>query len=149
MTPILAIDPGTTHSGVVEWANGISYCNAAMENGELMIRLREGAWAGSRIVCEWIQFMGMKAGREVFETCRFVGRIEEIAASRGVTVEYIQRPTIKTRLCGTPRAKDPNVRAALIDRLGPVGTRKCPGPLYGVSSHAWASLAVAIAIDLL
>jgi hypothetical protein len=42
------------------------------------------------------------------------------------------------------RAKDPNVRQALLDKIGPVGTKKNPGPLYGVSGHGWSALAVAV-----
>jgi hypothetical protein len=36
------------------------------------------------------------------------------------------------------------VRQALIDRLGPQGTKKNPGPTYGMRSHLWAALAVAV-----
>lgn len=148
---ILALDPGTTHSGVVFWDGArVSFADAAMENALLLGHIRNGNFSADehRIVCEWIQAMGMPVGQEVFQTCRFIGRIEEICEAQGRKVEYITRPTVKTRLCGTPRAKDPNVRQALIDRLGPVGTKKQPGPLMGVSSHAWSALAVAIAIDL-
>ena len=55
---------------------------------------------------------------------------------------------MKLTLCGDARAKDPNIRAALIDRWGgskaaAVGTKKSPGPLYGFKSDMWAALAVA------
>jgi hypothetical protein len=36
------------------------------------------------------------------------------------------------------------VRQALIDRLGLQGTKKAPGPTYGIKSHEWAALAVAV-----
>jgi len=47
------------------------------------------------------------------------------------------------------RAKDANIRQALIDRYGPgkdkaIGQKKTPGPLYGFKSHEWAALAVAV-----
>jgi len=42
------------------------------------------------------------------------------------------------------KAKDANIRQALIDKLGPVGTKKSPGPLWGVKSHIWSALAVAV-----
>jgi hypothetical protein len=146
---ILGIDPGTTHSGVVLWnGSNVVFVEAAFENGALLDKLRAGWRADARIACEWIQAMGMPVGQEVFQTCRFIGRIEEIVEARGQKVEYLTRPTVKTRLCGSPRAKDPNVRQALIDRVGPVGTKANPGPCYGVSSHAWSALAVAIAINL-
>ena len=52
-------------------------------------------------------------------------------------------------LCGHPRAKDPNIRQALLDRFGPgrekaLGTKKAPGALYGIKGDEWAALAVAI-----
>lgn len=145
---ILAIDPGTTHSGIVYWDGQKPIAAvASCENKDLLDNLRNGCYPG-RVVCEWIQAMGMPVGQEVFLTCRLIGRIEEIIEARGQKVEYITRPTVKARICGSARAKDANIRQGLIDRLGPVGTMKNKGPLYGVSSHAWSALAVAIAIDL-
>lgn len=146
---IIAIDPGPKTSGVVRWQAGqLISADAEVDNDKLLSSLRHCRLDECRFVCEWIQAMGMAVGAEVFETCRFIGRIQEIIESRSMTLELITRPTVKTRICGTPRAKDPNVRQALIDMLGPVGTKKAPGPLFGVSKHAWSALAVAIAIDL-
>lgn len=151
---ILAIDPGPATSGVVAFdpdARKVLWARSDFSNVELLRSMREYNFSHSRIVCEWIQAMGMPVGEEVFATCRFIGRIEEIVeatTATGATLELITRPTIKTRLCGSPRAKDPNVRQALIDRLGPAGTKKNPGPCYGVTGHAWSALAVAVAIDL-
>jgi hypothetical protein len=51
---------------------------------------------------------------------------------------------VKLHLCNSPRAKDGNVRQALIDRVGPQGTKKGQGPTYGIKSHEWAALAVAV-----
>jgi len=42
------------------------------------------------------------------------------------------------------KAKDTNIRQALIDMIGPQGKKSCPGPTFGMSSHTWAALAVAI-----
>ena len=53
------------------------------------------------------------------------------------------RKDIKIHLCGTMKAKDANIRQALIDKHGKVGTAKNKGPLYGISSHLWSALAVA------
>jgi hypothetical protein len=58
-------------------------------------------------------------------------------------VRLIPRRDVKLTLCGSARAKDTNIRQALIDALGEVGTKKNPGPLYGVSGHYWAALGVA------
>lgn len=150
---ILAIDPGPSTSGVVAFDPATRKPIWAVphhDNAGLLEALRHSRFTPARVVCEWIQAMGMPVGSEVFETCRFIGRIEEIVSANAdfEALELITRPTIKTRLCGSPRAKDANVRQALIDRLGPVGTKKNPGPCYGVAGHAWSALAVAVAIDL-
>jgi hypothetical protein len=55
---------------------------------------------------------------------------------------------------GNQRAKDPNIRQALLDifpgtgggATPQIGTKAKPGPLYGVTSHAWSALAVAITV---
>jgi hypothetical protein len=51
---------------------------------------------------------------------------------------------VKMHLCGNQQAKDKNIRQALLDKVGPVGVKKTPGPCYGVKSHAWSALAVAV-----
>jgi hypothetical protein len=84
---------------------------------------------------------GMAVGREVFETCVWIGRFAEIARQ---PVQLVYRRDVKLHLCHSPRAKDANVRQALIDRLGPQGTKKNPGPTYGMKSHLWAALAVGV-----
>jgi hypothetical protein len=91
--------------------------------------------------CEMIASYGMAVGKEVFETCVWIGRFVEIAYE---PVQLVYRRDVKLHLCHSPRAKDANVRQALIDRLGPQGTKKNPGPTYGMKSHLWAALAVAV-----
>jgi len=86
---------------------------------------------------------GMPVGREVFETVRWIGRFQQ-AWHKPEEVRLIYRRDVKLHLCGSMRAKDPHVWQALIDKLGPVGTKASPGPLYGVKSHARSALAVAV-----
>lgn len=142
MTIIFTIDPGTEQSGwcwlsngrVVE--SGISPNKAVLE--EVRIDLRSDALA-----IEMVASYGMPVGREVFETVRWIGRFQQ-AWREPEAVRLIYRRDVKLYLCGNARAKDANIRQALIDKLGPVGTKKAPGPLYGVKSHAWAAVAVAV-----
>ena len=56
----------------------------------------------------------------------------------------VYRQDVKLHLCKSNKAKDGNIRQALIDKLGPQGTKKYPGPTYGIKSHAWAALGVAV-----
>lgn len=145
MTVLLAIDPGTTESGYAVFGCGRVLSSGVMGNAELIGMLREPtafrALGVDRIAVEMIASYGMAVGREVFETCVWIGRF--IEAWDGPH-ELVYRQQVKLHLCGTPRAKDPNIRQSLIDRLGPQGTKKAPGPTYGVKSHAWAALAVAV-----
>jgi hypothetical protein len=85
---------------------------------------------------------GMAVGREVFETCVWIGRF--IQARQPMQHELIYRRDVKIHLCGSPRAKDANIRQSLLDKFGEVGTKKNPGPLFGVKSHVWSALAVAV-----
>ncbi len=92
-----------------------------------------------KVAIEWIESFGMAVGQEVFRTVFQIGRMQQ---QLGV-VRLIPRRDVKLTLCGSARAKDTNIRQALIDALGEVGTKKNPGPLYGVSGHYWAALGVA------
>jgi hypothetical protein len=94
---------------------------------------------------EMIACYGMPVGAETFNTCLFIGRIQEIwTHQKSLPLRLIYRREVKMHLCGTMKAKDPNIRQALLDKFGPVGTKKLPGKLYGVSSHLWAALGVAV-----
>ncbi|CCH04029.1 hypothetical protein NH44784_000371 [Achromobacter xylosoxidans NH44784-1996] len=107
------------------------------------------ARGATTLAVEMIASYGMPVGREVFETCVWIGRFVQ---AWGGAVEMVYRKDVKMHLCGTAKAKDGNVRQAILDlypRTGggatpQVGTKGRPGPLYGVSTHAWAALGVAI-----
>lgn len=140
---LIAIDPGTHESAVLEW-NGVSPIGMQIvSNAELLRRLRGNA-TRLPIACECVASYGMAVGKEVFETCFLIGRIQEIAHQNGSEFHKIYRKDVKMHLCHSMKAKDANIRQSLIDRLGKVGTKKTPGPLFGISSHLWAALAVAV-----
>jgi hypothetical protein len=147
---IIAIDPGNVRSALLVWSFGQIETIADQENHSLKPVLRSLARPGTELVLEMIGHYGtgMPAGREVFDTCVWIGRFAEAwYLETGCEARYILRPTVKTHLCGTPRAKDPNVRQALLDRFGgkaAIGRRDAPGPLYGVTGDLWSALAVAI-----
>jgi hypothetical protein len=149
MLTILAIDPGTTESG---WC--LFDCGAVLESGVMSNEAMRDAIRRSPadvLAIEMIASYGMPVGREVFETCVWIGRFAQVWKQPD-DVEFVYRKDVKLHLCGTTKAKDPNVRQALLDmfpRTGggktpQIGTIKQPGPLYGVSTHAWPALGVAI-----
>lgn len=88
---------------------------------------------------------GMPAGKTVFDTCVWIGRFTELYQSiTGKEPVYIMRKEEKINLCGNMKAKDGNIRQALIDRFGVVGTKKNQGWFYGVSKDVWAAIAVGV-----
>ena len=144
---ILALDPGPTETGWALYDGTRAVGSGVMPNEELLGFLRIGLAPvrsqPASIAIEMIASYGMPVGREVFDTCVWVGRYIQAWRSPEA-VRLIYRKDVKLHLCGSPRAKDANIRQALIDKLGPQGSKKAPGPTYGVKSHAWAALAVAV-----
>ena len=141
---MIAIDPGTERSAFVECVgNNIKYF-WIISNYELADKLK--CVYGQFAVIEMIASYGMPVGKEVFETCLWIGRFIE---SVNCNYELIYRKDIKIYLCGSTRAKDSNIRQALIDIYGPgkdkaIGKKKSQGPLYGFKADMWAALAVAV-----
>ena len=148
---ILGIDPGYVQSAYLiwDWKNKVIVSSGIKSNPEFLDLLREKKQLdlSDKLseplihVIEMISSYGMPVGKEIFETCLLIGRMVEIFAG-GVRLVY--RKDIKLHLCGTSRAKDGNIRQALIDRFGSPGTKKAPGLLYGVSKDIWSALAVCI-----
>lgn len=156
MTRILAIDPGYEQSAVVRLVEGGVTFSETSPNGSVVDGLSSGILihTADLVLIEQIASYGMPVGREVFETVYWSGRFHQAVNDnyylKGVPVCRLPRKTVVTQICGSARAKDANVRQALIDRYGgsrseAVGTKAKPGPLYGVHGDQWAALALAVA----
>lgn len=138
----LAIDPGPTESAWV-LLYGNSPVKFAKENNNLLLdRLLTSGADPDVVVIEKIASYGMAVGEEVFETVFWSGRF---AQASGAKVERLARLRVKQQLCRDSRAKDGNIRQALIDRYGGPSSIKKDGPLYKVSGDVWAALAVGVA----
>ena len=143
---ILAIDPGTTESAFVVWDGAKAELFVKDDNKSLLARMRAGDFDDCDCVIEKVASYGMAVGEAVFETVFWSGRFAEAFASR--TKKSFARMTrleVKIHHCYTARATDSNIRQALIDKLGAPGTKKAPGPTFGISGDMWQALAVAIA----
>lgn len=138
---ILAIDPGTDESGFVHLVAGKIVAKGMASNHEMKTIIRDST--ADVLAIEMIASYGMAVGKEVFATCVWIGRFIECWPFPG-DVKLVFRQDVKMHLCKSPRAKDGNIRQALIDLLGEQGTKKNPGPTYGVSKHMWPALAVAV-----
>ncbi|MGG2046756.1 hypothetical protein [Burkholderia gladioli] len=147
----LGIDPGTTESGWALFDGARVRDSGVAKNHDLLSSLLTRSYTAEELAIEMIASYGMAVGREVFETCVWIGRFQQ-AWHSPEDVRLVYRRDVKLHLCGTSQAKDPNVRQAVIDlfprngggKIPQIGTKSQPGPLYGVTSHAWAALAVAI-----
>jgi hypothetical protein len=138
---VLAIDPGPEKSAFLLWDNGVVFAEH-VTNDQLRTLLRENLFGKNELVAiEMIASYGMAVGKETFETCVWIGRFIEMA--RPVRTELVYRKDVKMHLCGTMKAKDANIRTALIDKHGAPGTKKNQGKTYGIKSHLWSALAVA------
>lgn len=150
MSIILAVDPGPEQSAWVlyDTQTGQPYSFGLERNAQVRQRMMD--FSSDVLVLEMIASYGMPVGAEVFETCRWIGRLEEMwRRTHSGSVETIYRQQVKLHLCGQARAKDSNIRQALIDRFGPgrekaIGTKASPGPLHGFKADLWAALAVAV-----
>lgn len=135
---VFAIDPGPEMSAYLTLGDSIGN-KGYVPNDELRQILRTLPNV-DLIAIENIASYGMPVGQEVFDTCRWIGRFEEVSKA---PVMLIFRHEVKLHLCYSPRAKDSNIRQALLDKYGPQGTKKNPGVTYGISGDVWAALAVA------
>lgn len=142
---IFAVDPGNVYSAYVVLDKDLRPVEFGKEPNETLlhrIHLYKGA-ERTDFVIEMVACYGMPAGKDLFETCVWIGRFWQ-SAGLFMNRDQIYRMEEKMNLCHDSRAKDANIRQALIDRFGPVGTKKDPGWFYGVSKDVWAAIAVGV-----
>lgn len=145
---VFGLDPGTEKSALVAFNGKSVVRREEWPNQEMLIFLNafHNIHAPHVLVIEQIESFGMAVGREVFETVFWTGRFAEAWCPK--RFERLPRREVKQHLCHSARATDSNIRQALMDRFGPgakaFGTKKEPGPLFGVTGHKLAALAVAI-----
>ena len=139
---LMAIDPGNEESGyvVLDGRNWIA-AKGIVPNEEMLELVRE--WSND-LVIEKITSYGMSVGQSIFETVWWAGRFYE-AAEHATLRERISRTDVKKWLCHSTAAKDTNVNRRLLDLWGPKGTKKKPGPTFGMAGDMWAALGVAAA----
>jgi hypothetical protein len=161
MAKILAIDPGNEYSAYVGYDTESReiVCKGKVLNEVLLELIEECVLYGDDLAIEMPACYGMAVGGTVMHTCRWVGIFQhafELSKSRLVYRKAQNKEDgiegVCMHICKNNRAKDSNIRQAIIDRYPAtgggktpqVGTKSQPGPLYGVSKDVWAALAVAI-----
>ena len=137
---VIAIDPGNIQSAYVVWDGSKIIAHGILENSVML------GWISTEtrphdLVIEQVRSYGMAVGATVFDTVFISGRL---AQAWGREFFMMPRMDVKMHLCHMAKAKDSNIRQALIDRFGEQGTKKSPGLLYGIKKDEWAALALAV-----
>lgn len=151
---VFAIDPGNIQSAycVVDADTLRPLDFGKIPNEELRDYIRGFIFdEEDRAVVEMVQSFGLAVGREVFDTCVWVGRFSERLDRKLLhPTDTIYRKDEKLHICGNTKAKDANIRQALIDRFAKhdlkngKGTKKEPDWFYGFRADIWAAYAVAL-----
>ena len=150
---IFAIDPGNTHSGIALIESGT--CKpisvAKIPNADVLALIKTTSY--DRLSIEMIASYGMAVGKEVFDTCVWIGRFtqrhnDRVAEYADCTLVY--RRDVKLHHCHSAKAKDANITQALIDRFAygqpnrGKGTKAEPGWFYGFAADIWQAYALAV-----
>jgi hypothetical protein len=162
MTTILAIDPGNTESAwVVVDATTRRPLHFAKQPNADVLRICYGYGPNvtyDHVAIEMIRSYGMAVGAEVFETCVWIGRFTEAltvpdtASIGAVDTDLVYRSEVKLHHCHSTKAKDSNVRQALVDRFATgqpnhgKGTKAEPGWFYGFRADVWQAYALGVYI---
>ena len=145
---INAIDPGTKESALVVWDGEAILDKMILPNIDIReyltsIHVTNKIGKSGCLVIEMIQNLGMPAvGKVIFETVLWVGRFYEQFPENNAHRVY--RIPVKLHHCHSARAKDANIRQALIDRFGPPGIKKDPGLTYKLNGQMWQACALAV-----
>lgn len=153
---IFAIDPGTTMSGYVIFQHDGQEVTHVLEKGKIaneeLLRRLPYELGRCEIVVEMVASYGMPVGREVFETCVWIGRFLQAGGVQPSQTgsHLVYRMEEKEALCHSTRANDGTIRQALVDRYAPgqanygKGTKKTPGFFFGFAADAWQAMAVGV-----
>lgn len=146
---IVAIDPGPRTSGLVVYDEGnILRAEKAATLDEVRKCIQDRL-IGLTVVCERTQ--AGPPSTQVVLTTEVVGRIQEMCHRYGIDLHlYYRRQVLQALNCARTGNKDSLVRMACIemhggDKATAIGNKASPGPLYGVSSHAWQALGLVCA----
>ena len=153
MAKLLAIDPGSSESAFVLMDQVTCHASefGKIPNEEMRSQLLRYRINTKQLAVEMIASYGMPVGKEVFETCVWIGRFLEIMNLRSAhKVELIYRREEKMHICESQKANDATIRHALIDRFAKHdfkfgrGTKKNPDWFYGFKQDMWAAYAVGL-----
>lgn len=146
---ILAIDPGPVESAYALLDDDLRPVKFGKAENDFVNQFVH--WNHYKhFVIELVASYGMPVGKEVFDTCVWAGRFIETASRANKSINTLYRKDVKINLCGSMKAKDANIRQALIDRFAQhdfkngKGTKKKPDWFHGFHSDIWAAYSVGV-----
>ena len=139
---VLAVDPGPVQSGFALYDGVRVLRSGVLPNCDLLRIVSDDN--SDVLAIEKIVSYGNIVNNDTFDTCEWIGRFQQAWACPDEVVK-VKRLQVKQALGLKGSAKDKDVNAALLSAIGPKGTKKDPGPTFGVAGHAWAALGVAYA----
>jgi len=165
---LAAIDPGPVESAYVVLDEHAGYPGELVAFGKKKesecISAIISATRNTLVVgVECVASYGMPVGRTTFDTAMVAGHFEAYLHPFADSIHRIYRKSksdegidgVCMSICNDNRAKDSNIRQAIIDlypatgggKIPQIGTKDNPGPLCGVSKDVWAALAVALTLQ--
>lgn len=147
--PIMGLDPGLKESSyVILEPNKMEILRyGTLSNNEILNRKdlgfrRINSNVEHELVIEMLSPMGQITGHSIHMTAVWIGVFAEAFCGK---VYLLPRMEIKMILCGRGKSGDSDMRKKCIEMVGPKGTKKEPGPTYGLKTHMWQALAAALA----
>ena len=142
---ILAVDPGPVETGwlILDYDKPTHFKKEPTSDFIQWLDSILTDWNFDAVVVEHFQSFGMPVGKETFETCYWIGEMRYICNREDVEFVPVYRKQVCLHHCQSPKAKDSNIRQAMIDRFGAPGAKKNPGATYGISKDIWSALAIA------
>ena len=156
---LVAIDPGTTESGVciinTEDYRPLAFTKINNDDVPYWILCNNPdrtSFTDVEAVIERMQGNSFSVGSDVFLTCEWIGRFDVELHDLGITSRsYILRREEYKYICGKEYShNDKGVRGALVDRFAygeknyGKGTIKNPGWFHGFGNDMWAAYGVGV-----
>jgi len=143
---VLAIDPGDEKSGFILFDGHRTHEKGWIDNKEVLGLFTYLDY--DKVAIEMVASYGMPVGKTTFNTVLWIGRMVQECCHQDVEAELVYRKDVKMHLCHTMKAKDSNIRQALVDKYGEKGRKSSPNPAYNdgivkMNGHMWSSLAIA------
>ncbi len=139
---VLGIDPGTHESGFVLLIDGKVASSGVMENEDMLRVVQDDK--SDLLAIEGFLARGNVIDNNCVQTIRWEGRFQQ-AWGCPDEVLLVSRLAVKKFLSLPGSANDAKVNARLREVFGEKGTKAKPGPSFGITSHAWPALGVALA----